>query len=129
MNVRKTEAAFLDERGEIRDILDGQEVNSLTILTCNKGAVRGNHYHKITTQFTYIISGKLKLFTQDSENAEIKTTVVNAGDLVTSPPLERHAFEALENSTILAGCFGPRAGSQYETDTYRLEVPISGPKK
>jgi len=39
---------------------------------------------------------------------------------------ERHAFVALEHSTMLACAHGPRVGRSYEADTYRLEKPISG---
>ena len=52
--------------------------------------------------------------------------VVTRGDLVITPPLERHAFRALADAELIAFCSGPRAGSQYETDTFKLEVPISG---
>ncbi len=54
----------------------------------------------------------------------MEQSLVVKGDLIASPPLESHAFEALEDSVLLAFCKGPRAGTQYETDTYRLEVPL-----
>jgi len=53
-----------------------------------------------------------------------KGALVAKMDLVTSLPLESHAFEALEDSELLAFCHGPRAGMDYEKDTYRLECPL-----
>jgi quercetin dioxygenase-like cupin family protein len=88
--------------------------------------VRGNHYHKATTQYTYILDGRFRLYTQNP-GEKVRTRIVKPGDLVISPPLERHAFKALEDAKLLAFCTGPRAGRQYEIDTFRLEIPISGP--
>ncbi len=123
MDVKTLPIVFSDDRGEIRDILQNEIVNSLTILTCAKDSIRGNHLHKETTQFTYVIKGRLLLATK-YESEDMQTREVVEGDLVNSPPMEQHAFKALEDSIILAGCYGPRAGSQYETDTYRLEIPL-----
>ena len=126
MRVLRRKPAFRDDRGEITDILDGTTFDSLTILTCRRGSVRGNHYHKATTQFTYVLHGRVRLYTQNP-GRRIETKLLKAGDLVISPPLERHAFRALADSELLAFCSGPRAGKEYESDTFKLDVPISGP--
>jgi len=115
---------FVDERGEVTDIVYGIDVNSITVITCKKGSVRGNHYHKKTTQYTYVLSGKFELFIQNG-GEDVQSKIIEKGDLVLSPPNEKHAFKALENSMLIACCDGPRAGKQYEEDTYRLEKPIS----
>ena len=125
MIVTRTKPTFKDARGVITDILERTDVDSITILTSKKGAVRGNHYHKKTTQYTYVLEGKFRLYTQD-EGENVKQKIIKKGDLVTSPPLERHAFVAMEDSLILAICKGPRAGENYEDDTFHLEKPISG---
>lgn len=127
MTVIRKKVCHRDERGEIIDVLEGKKVDSITILTAMKGGVRGNHFHKKTTQYTYVIEGKCRLYTR-IEGERVKSRVVTKGHLVISPPMEMHAFEALEDSVLLAFCSGPRAGSQYETDTFRLAVPISRPR-
>ncbi len=120
--------AFADERGEITDIVENVPFDSLTVITSTKGAIRGNHYHKETTQYTYIHAGKCRYYSQKpGEPAEQK--VVRKGDLIVSPPLESHAFEALEDAVLLAFCLGPRAGTQYETDTFRLTEPLVKPQE
>ncbi len=128
MNVTRKKPVHRDARGVITDLHVGQPVNALTTVTCRKGAIRGNHFHKGTTQFTYVLSGRLHFFAQN-EGGPVERRVVRAGDLVTSPPLERHAFEALEDSVLLAFCHGPRAGRNYEKDTYRLAEPLTVAKK
>lgn len=128
MNITRRKPAHRDDRGVITDLHVGEPVNALTTVTCRKGAVRGNHFHKHTTQFTYVLSGRLRYFAQ-REGDGVKRRVVQTGDLVTSLPRERHAFEALEDSVLLAFCHGPRAGMDYEKDTYRLAEPLTAAKK
>ena len=50
MIVKKLVPAFEDARGVITDILQHTPVDSVTIITCTKGAVRANHYHKESIQ-------------------------------------------------------------------------------
>jgi len=128
MNVKRKKPIFKDARGIITDILERISVDSITVLSSKKGAVRGNHYHKKTTQYGYVLEGKFMLYTQDV-GKKVKQKIVKKGDLVTTPPMERHAFVALEDSILLACCKGPRAGENYEDDTFHLEKPISGPTK
>jgi hypothetical protein len=99
MRVIRVKPAVADRRGTITDVLDGIPVECVTLVTSNKGAVRGNHYHKKTTQYTYV------------------------------PPRERHAFIALESSLLIACAHGPRAGRSYESDTYRLAAPLTAPSR
>ena len=125
MKIVKPRAAFKDTRGSITDILDGVPVECVTLLTFKRGAVRGNHYHKKTTQYAYLLEGKLRVFTQ-LPGRPVRSRVVSAGELIVTPPKERHAFEALKDTMILACAHGPRAGRSYEADTFRLSEPISG---
>jgi quercetin dioxygenase-like cupin family protein len=124
MRVIRPKPAAVDRRGVITDILDATPVECVTLVTSNKGAVRGNHYHKKTTQYTYVLSGRFRLLTQKGEG-RVRSRIVSAGELVVTPPLERHAFIALENSLLIACAHGPRAGRSYESDTYRLAVPLT----
>lgn len=123
MNITRIKPVYKDARGVITDLHDGEPVNALTTVTCRTGAIRGNHYHKHTTQFTYVLTGRLRFLAQN-EGGPVERRVVRAGDLITSLPRERHAFEALEDSVLLAFCHGPRAGRNYENDTYRLAEPL-----
>jgi quercetin dioxygenase-like cupin family protein len=128
MNILRPKAAFRDARGAIVDILDGIPVECVTILSSKCGAVRGNHYHKKTTQYAYVLEGKLKIYAQ-SPGQQIQTRLIRRGDLVITPPGERHTLVAVENSVILVCAHGPRVGRSYEGDTYRLAEPIPGPRR
>ena len=119
MRVVRREKVFEDERGEITDILEKEFIDSVTLISSKKGAVRGNHYHKESIQYTFVLKGSLKLFTR-RPGGEVEMVVLNPGDLVFSPALERHTLIALEDAEFLALTRGPRGGSTYELDTYRL---------
>lgn len=126
--VVRLKSVFRDRRGVITDILDGVPVECVTLLSSKKGAVRGNHYHKRTTQYAYILEGRYRLYTQRS-GERVCARVVKKGDLVVNPPNERHAFVAIVDSCMIACAHGPRSGRSFEGDTYRLETPISGVRK
>jgi quercetin dioxygenase-like cupin family protein len=122
MRIDRLKPAFRDARGAIIDVLTHAAVDAVTLITCKKGSVRGNHYHKKTVQYTYVVSGRMKYLTGKPGRVVAKT--IKAGDLVHSPAGETHAFKALEDSVILSLSKGPRKGFDYEKDVYRLSPPL-----
>lgn len=54
----------------------------------NKGDKEGKHFHKIATEYTVIVSGKVRMFEQEFIEGDI--VVVEPGDIT--------SFEALEDS-------------------------------
>jgi len=120
MIIKKIKAAFEDDRGKITDILEHTPVDSVTMITCLKGAIRGNHYHKESVQFSYVLSGQMLAYSQIPEE-EVESQVLKEGDMMESLPLERHALHAVEDSVLLIVTRGPRGGRNYEDDTFRVE--------
>lgn len=108
-----------DERGVIKDLLQDETINAVTIITFTKGAVRANHYHKETYQWNYVLSGAIKIITQ-LEGGEKVETLMNKGDFVLTVPNESHALTAVVQSELLVLTKGPRGGDKYENDTFRL---------
>ena len=45
-----------------------RETGGNTIITSKKGAVRGNHFHKESTQYTFIVKGKFRLYRAKVDN-------------------------------------------------------------
>lgn len=127
MKFFRRKAAFSDARGSITDILDGVPLNAVTIITNKKGAVRANHYHKKTIQYTFVLTGRVKYVSKSK--AGLTTKIMKPGDLAISPPNEWHATEALTDATFLALAHGLRHGRDYEKDTFRLADPLIKPKK
>ena len=114
---------FKDDRGLIQDLLVGEAIDAVTRITFTKGAVRANHYHKFTTQWTLVTRGVVQYAFQPL-GEEIVIEGLAAGDFVESLPNQVHAFKALEDAEILVFTKGPRAGFNYEQDTFRLDRNI-----
>ena len=117
------EIQFEDDRGLIQDLLVGESVDAVTRITFTKGAVRANHFHKFTTQWTLVTKGVVQYASQPL-GGEIVIEDLVAGDFVESRPNEVHAFKGLEPAEILVFTKGPRAGFDYEKDTFRLDKNI-----
>lgn len=114
---------FSDERGAITDLIEAEEINAVTLVTFNKGAIRGNHFHKQTVQYNYLLRGSIELVTQ-APGGQRQCTVLGAGELAAVGEMEHHALRALTDSELLVFTRGPRGGKEYETDTYRLDSPL-----
>lgn len=123
MNKIELPISFQDDRGQIIDMLENEDINAVTLITFTKDAVRANHYHNATTQWNYVMSGQIKIATQ-MPNDEIVESIMNKGDFIATVPTEKHALKALEDSVLLVLTKGPRGGKEYESDTFRLEVPL-----
>jgi quercetin dioxygenase-like cupin family protein len=113
---------FEDERGVIQDLLV-RKLDAVTRIDTVKGAIRGNHYHKHTTQWTYVISGRLRIVTHPDWGlaALRQENVYGPGEMACELPNVPHAWEALEDTSVLVFTHGPRSGDAYESDTFRLD--------
>ena len=123
MDIVKTETAFADDRGAIVDLVENASIDSVTIVTFKEGAIRGNHFHMKTKQWNYVLSGRIRLVAQNP-GEEVQEVVMEEGDLVLTPDGERHALMGMTDSRLLVLTAGPRGGTQYESDTYRLDEPL-----
>lgn len=123
MKLMHTKCIFKDKRGEIRDILIKERIDYVTIITNKKGCIRGNHYHKKTFQWVYIIEGRMKFLTQ-MPGEPVVATVLKKGDLMMTEPMERHAMVALTDYIFIVFTRGVRGGKDYEKDTCRLKKPL-----
>ena len=115
--------AFKDKRGIIVDLIQNEKINSITLITLKKGSIRGNHYHKKTWQWNYVLSGEMRLITK-VKNKKISKILLKAGDLAVTFPNERHALVGVKKCRTLVFTKGPRGGNNYESDTFRLAKPL-----
>jgi quercetin dioxygenase-like cupin family protein len=118
--------AHTDARGSITDLVCDEQINAVTLITFKKGAVRANHYHERTVQWNYVVSGEILLVAQMPGMPRVEREL-KAGDFVVTREHERHALKGLTDAEVLILTKGPRAGTQYENDTFRLDVPLVAP--
>ena len=119
----KNRIIYKDERGLIIDLLEGKKINAITFVSQKKGRVRGNHLHKKTIQWNYLIKGKIEIVAK-KKNSNLKKIILSKGDLVETSKNERHAIRAIKDSEFLVFTQGPRSGKEYEKDTFRLLKPL-----
>ena len=127
MEIIDLKPAHSDARGDITDLISEAGINAVTVITFVAGAVRANHYHEHTVQWNYVMHGEVLLATQ-MPGGERQERILRKGELACTREHERHALKALTDAEVLILTRGPRAGSQYEDDTFRLTVPLIDPK-
>lgn len=126
MEIIPLQPAFEDERGSITDLIGDDTINAVTLITFAKGAVRANHYHEHTVQWNYVMSGEILLATQFPGGERVER-ILKKGEFAVTRENERHALMGVTDSEVLILTKGPRAGSQYENDTFRLTEPLIAP--
>lgn len=124
MKTYKTKIDFKDKRGDIRDLFVGPAFDAGTLITCTKGSVRGNHYHKKTTQLDYVLTGSFTFYWRNGLRGRVSKKVVRAGDVIEFAPGECHALKARTYAELLSFTRGPRKGKDYDADTFRLDTPL-----
>jgi len=112
-----------DNRGKIADIFYQKSINHVAIIHSEPKVIRGNHYHKETTQHILITSGSLEYWYKDFDsNDKAKFILLKKGDLVSTRPYEIHALKiGREGNEFIVFSEGLRGGKDYESDTYRVE--------
>ena len=123
MKLKRLKVNFKDKRGSISDIFYNNNIEHVAIIKSKPNVLRGNHFHKKTIQWNYLLSGKIIIYAK-KKGQGIKKKILNKGDLVVTLKNESHAIKALKNSEFLVFTQGPRGGKEYETDTFRLKKPL-----
>lgn len=125
---KKIVVATSDARGQIADILYKTPLEHVAIIESRQGGlIRGNHYHKDTTQHIFVTRGSLRYWYQPSDRSQpVRSVVVREYELVSTPPFEVHALEILEPNQFVVFSHGRRGGDDYESDTFRV-TPILTP--
>lgn len=124
--VKKPLEIHKDHRGFIADIFYKDKISHIAFIKTNKNKIRGNHYHKKTTQTIFVTKGKLEYwYKKFNSKKESKKKILKSGDIVTTPPFEIHALRTknYENEFVVFSQ-GLRGGKDYEKDTFRVKSII-----
>ena len=124
-SIKNIKPAFADARGSIFDVFDGEDIQHIGFITSKKGSVRGNHYHKRATQYTYLLKGKAKWVTRDMREKSAKTSsrILAPGCLAVDTPYVAHALVALSDAEFIFFTDRARFGKKgYEEDTFRVRL-------
>ena len=123
VHIKHLKPAFKDKRGLIFDLIEAP-VEHVGMVTFSPDAIRGNHYHKKSIQYTYMLEGRIELLTKPARGRgrRVKKTIMEKGDLAVIPPGIIHTYRALTNASLIDCTSQSRRGSGYEDDTIRVET-------
>ena len=106
-------------RGEILSIVD-EKISNVSLITCNAGSIRSNHYHKKDFHYMFVLEGKIDYFYKSLTNETINYIKVLPGENIFTPNNEIHAtFFPVKTKLIVSSGF-PRDQTTYENDTVRV---------
>ena len=109
-----------DIRGSIISIVD-DVVQNVSLITCNAGSIRSNHYHKKDFHYMYVLEGEIDYFYKELNNDVVRYFKVKKDDIIFTPKNEIHAtFFPLRTKLIVSSKL-PRDQETYENDTVRVE--------
>ena len=115
-----------DKRGEIVDIFYNTEINHVNMIRSNKGVMRGDHYHKKSTQHMLMVKGSMEYWYKPlNSDKPAKCEIHKQWEIISTPPGEIHALRILEpDTTFITFATGVRGGKDYEADTIRVKPSI-----
>ncbi len=131
MRYKKIKSSFKDSRGFIADIFYKKNIQHVAVIKSKPNVLRGDHFHKYTTQWMFITKGSLEYWYKPLKSKiKPKMKLLKVGDLIETPPYEMHALKiGNKGNEFIVFTKGIRGGKDYETDTYRFYPSLINSKK
>lgn len=116
--------AIIEDRGVIQPLLEA-EIRSALVITSKKGTVRSDHYHLTDWHYLYVVQGRMVYWhRRHGDTSAPRSVIVEAGQMVFSPPMVEHRTDFLEDTVCLTLSRNVRDQASYEADVVRLTMPI-----
>ena len=113
---------FVDERGEILNLVDDVAFTSASVIKSKAGAVRGNHYHKTDFHYCWLQSGGMIYYHRPvGSTAPAQQWMIKAGQMFYTPPLYEHTMQFTEDSVFFVFARNNRFMADYEADIIRVK--------
>lgn len=109
-----------DTRGSFFELFNGVAWKSIIFGKMEKNAIMGNHFHKRTRVFFYVLQGDVQIENLHVLTREHERLQLSALQGVVFEPFVSHAITFLEPSMFLMG--KSRTYSKIRPDTYNFPV-------
>ena len=109
-----------DNRGNILSIVD-EQVKNVSIISCNPGSIRSNHYHLNDFHYMYVLEGEIDYFFKKIDSDYVEYLKVKKGENIFTPPMEIHATFFPIKTTLIVSSLNSRDSETYEKDTVRVD--------
>jgi|TARA_B110000902_G_scaffold230324_1_gene271751 dTDP-4-dehydrorhamnose 3,5-epimerase-like enzyme len=93
-------------------------IKQVNILFSYANTIRGNHFHKETEEYFYIINGKVSVTTTDVNTKEEKIFIVESGGYFHVYPYNLHVLKFIEDTHIMS--FYSKEFDPKDTDIYQI---------
>ena len=114
-----TDFSHIDERGSLVQLVH-EGFSQINVLTTRKGVYRGGHYHKISRERFYVVSGCVELtVTRDGQKEMCR---FRAGDFFEITPFTVHSMFFPEDCVMVAMYDIPVEKADGSKDIYSAEV-------
>ena len=111
--------AFEDTRGKLTQLVHGG-YTQINVLKSRKGVFRGGHFHKVSREAFFVVSGQVEVTFEKAE--EQQTVLFQPGDFFRIPPLVVHSMRFFEDCTLVAMYDIPVEREDGTKDIYANEV-------
>lgn len=112
-----------DNRGTINGLIQTGLWGEINIITSKSNTIRGNHYHKNTTELFIILDGEIEVTLQKVKNNQLietqETVKVSTGDVFMIQSMINHTFKVLQDSQWINVLSKPMSGNNL--DFFRIE--------
>lgn len=117
-------SSFINDAGEIKNIIESCNLNSVAIIHSFANKARSNHYHTNENyHFLFCISGLFEYYERDIDevvNEEtFKPILVKAGEMIFTPPNKVHLIIFKQDTVLLSLGKNPRDHSSHEETLIR----------
>ena len=125
-NVETPLELHTDDRGSIADIFYDDNIEHVAIIDSEPNVLRGNHYHKQSTQHMVMTRGSLEYWYKPVNSDEpVEMVIAKVGDIISTPPNEIHALVIRDDGNqFVVFSEGVRGGMDYESDTFRVKCIV-----
>lgn len=119
---------FRDKRGSLKKIAMksriGMDIEEIYVLYSNKGAVRGNHYHKETIEYFTVLEGIAVFSLKDLDTGDSETVKISSDDniIVKVPVNVVHAFRNDDDKPMVMLAVSSREYNPDDDDTYPMVI-------
>ena len=122
MNSSKKLPNFIrkDERGLFVEALNGIVWKNISYGIMKKGSVMGNHYHKKTSVYFFIIKGSVRIDSVDIHAKEVQAITLQENEGVIFFPNHSHAITFTQDSIFIMG--KSEKYDQNNPDTFEYKI-------
>ena len=126
INIEEPLELHVDSRGSIVDVFYNDSIEHVAVVDTEPNQLRGNHYHKQSTQHMLMTKGSLEYWYKPVDSDEpAEMVVAEVGDIVSTLPNEIHALVIREDGNqFIVFSEGVRGGMDYESDTFRVDCIV-----